>query len=1113
MDVIKGTFPLEGVFDGSSRFADRGQLLLEARRWLAAEVALAEAWCTADAAPPALPEGPLVELRDRVEALERSATSALPLVGAWTSGSVELARDPARLRFLIGQAGACAEAWLGFGDEDAVSCACAAPGCSTAELALRAFLDLAREPSSDERERLLSLTGPPAWRQLLDRLTDEDDEDAASDDEEKLAWRVMVAGASVTVEPVPPEGAPDVVAHLEELCDGGPPDRDVARRLLEAVEAERAGFTDLAERRCRDALALLVDHPRVLLDVGGEARPLCVSRAPLELLVEERADGALSLSAGVEGVRIAPEALLAARDLGHAVLVEGARCLLVPLARDLVPVLEALLELPASFPRGARAELLRRLPALERRLPVRLPPSLEGPPIAADARLHVRLTPRRQGGVVAELGFRPVAAGPFFVPGEGPLRVPGVAAERRVLATRDPEQERSLAREVAGVLPLGQLSWLSPFVWTVPTGDRALELLSALRALASGRDDVVVEWPKGAKAFSVTRAAEPSDLRASVREGRDWFRVDGMLRVDEHEVGLDLLLEAARERRAYIPLAGGRFVSLSDALRERLSAMADLFADGEGDLRLAPDAVPLFADLLDDDALETTTDRFRELTERARRARSFAPEVPRGVTTRLRSYQEEGFRWMARLAAWGAGACLADDMGLGKTLQALTMLVHRERLGPALVVAPTSLCFNWQREAKKHAPGLKTRVYRSDQKERLLSRLGPRDVLIVSYGLLTRDIDSFEAVEFSTVVLDEAQALKNPGTRRTRAVRRLNAAWTLALSGTPVENHLGELWSLLSITNPGLLGSHDQFRRRFALPIERVGDAARREALARLIRPFVLRRVKRDVAPELPSRTEIVLRVELSKPERTLYEAARRRAVDEVSHLKGRPQSQQDRFLVLAAITRLRQLACHPRLADPSSDVSSSKLNACLERVRDLLDGGHRALVFSQFTQHLALLRERLDDEGIAYTYLDGTTPAIERQRRVEAFQSGEGALFLISLKAGGTGLTLTEADYVIHLDPWWNPAVEDQATDRAHRIGQRRPVTVYRLVSAGTIEERIVEMHGDKRELAAGLLGEPGAPSLDGEILLSLLEDAGDVAEELEEEADPRRAPQRPAV
>lgn len=441
---------------------------------------------------------------------------------------------------------------------------------------------------------------------------------------------------------------------------------------------------------------------------------------------------------------------------------------------------------------------------------------------------------------------------------------------------------------------------------------------------------------------------------------------------------------------------------------------------------------------------------------------------------------------MSRLAHWGVGACLADDMGLGKTVQLLAMLLQRAANGPQLVVAPTSVTLNWQAESRRFAPQLKLRMY---HQRRSLDDLGPGDVVITSYGLLQQDSAAFAACQWSTAVLDEGQAIKNAQTKRSQAVMALQADWRVVATGTPVENHLGELWSLFRFINPSLLGSQESFNSRFASPIEQ-GDAAARRTLKALIQPFILRRLKSQVLDELPARTEITYKVPLSDEEAHLYEALRQQALDNVAEsAAGAARS----LRILTEITRLRRFCCHPSLVMSNSTLAGSKLQAFAALVEELLSNGHRALVFSQYVDNLSIVRKVLDAKHIAYQYLDGSVPATERERRVNAFQDGASPLFLISLKAGGSGLNLTAADYVVHLDPWWNPAVEDQASDRAYRIGQLRPVTIYRLVAENTIEEQIVGLHARKRELADSLLegGEISA-KLDADALLALLAGAG---------------------
>ena len=469
-------------------------------------------------------------------------------------------------------------------------------------------------------------------------------------------------------------------------------------------------------------------------------------------------------------------------------------------------------------------------------------------------------------------------------------------------------------------------------------------------------------------------------------------------------------------------------------------------------------------------------------------AASLEAPVPSTLRADLRPYQEDGLRWMARLAAWGAGACLADDMGLGKTVQALAAALLRAADGPTLVVAPTSVCALWLAEAARFAPTLHARQLGGGDRRSVVAALGPRDLLVTSYGLLVTERELLEGVHWTTVILDEAQAIKNPRTKRFKAAIRLRGDFRLATTGTPIENRLEELWSLFEFINPGLLGSRVEFERRFAAPIEARGDRGARADLRRLVLPFILRRNKSEVLSELPPRSEIELPLEMGTDEAALYEAMRRQALDELAGAIDQPGAA--RLKILAWITRLRRACCNPGLVVEDGDAPAScKLATFKELVVQLRDSGHKALVFSQFVDHLTILRGWLDEQQIPYQYLDGGTPAPSRSRRVAAFQAGEGDLFLISLRAGGLGLNLTAADYVIHMDPWWNPAVEDQATDRAHGIGQTRPVTIYRLIARDTIEERIVALHRHKRDIADKILvGADVAGHLSAEELLALL-------------------------
>jgi superfamily II DNA or RNA helicase len=456
---------------------------------------------------------------------------------------------------------------------------------------------------------------------------------------------------------------------------------------------------------------------------------------------------------------------------------------------------------------------------------------------------------------------------------------------------------------------------------------------------------------------------------------------------------------------------------------------------------------------------------------------------PTGLNATLRPYQQEGLDWLQHLVECDVGGVLADDMGLGKTLQTIAHLSAEKASGrmssPNLVLMPTSLIGNWQRELKKFAPHLKVCVLHGSKRDARRSELPGADVVLTTYPLVLRDLDHFRDTEFHLLILDEAQAIKNPRSQINKAVGALAARHRLCLSGTPVENNLEELWSLFDFLMPGFLGDADRFRTAFRHPIEREGNAQKLEALRNAVAPFILRRMKETVARDLPPKTELVRPVELGGDQRELYESIRAAAHSEVRSAikkKGIPGST---IAILDALMKLRQVCCDPRLVStPSARAvnSSAKFDLFFELMTTQLEQGRRVLVFSQFTRMLTLLSNGLKERKIGTLELTGSTQ--DRQKVVDQFEARQADVFLISLKAGGTGLNLTSADTVIHYDPWWNAAAQSQATDRAYRIGQKRPVFVYNLIVAGSVEERMLRLQQKKQQLAATLLGSAGVPS-----------------------------------
>ncbi len=742
-----------------------------------------------------------------------------------------------------------------------------------------------------------------------------------------------------------------------------------------------------------------------------------------------------------------------------------------------------------TVPAIAKAQLVDVIAAIAPHMPINsdLPELAQHiTTIPADTRLYAHLLPLNEG-LRMQVLVRPLASGSWLTPGKGSANVLGEQDGMAVQAARQLKQEASALEKLTTICSALLDAEHDGQEWQLSHPLECLELLTQLKSLPE--DELELVWPEGER-FRLKGSRSLSQMRLSIKKQGEWFVASGEITLDDGRILAlrELMQLASGASGRFIKLAENDYLALTENFRKRLEELQSFGeAVGKEGIRINPLAAPALIELAEEVGELKADSAWRAQVKKLDALADFVPQVPTTLQAELRDYQLIGYQWLARLAQWGVGACLADDMGLGKTVQALALLLDRAPQGPALVVAPISVAMNWQAEVARFAPTLKVRAYHNN---RSLADLGAFDIVIASYGMLQSDSAAFAAQHWHSVVLDEAQVIKNAATKRSQAAMALTADFKMIASGTPVENHLGELWNLFRFINPGLLGSKERFAERFANPIER-GEKSAKQHLKKLIQPFILRRTKTQVLSELPSRTEITLQVELSEEERHLYEALRQEAVDKIANMN---PAEGKAMQVLAEITKLRRFCCNPQLVlkNAKQTVTSSKLSVFAETVAELLDNKHKALVFSQFVDHLAIIRKHLDQAGIAYQYLDGSTPPLERKKRVDAFQAGEGDIFLISLKAGGTGLNLTAADYVIHLDPWWNPAVEDQASDRAHRMGQLRPVTIYRLVVQDTIEEKILALHAQKRDLADSLLeGGDAAGKMDTAALLRLLRES----------------------
>jgi superfamily II DNA or RNA helicase len=566
------------------------------------------------------------------------------------------------------------------------------------------------------------------------------------------------------------------------------------------------------------------------------------------------------------------------------------------------------------------------------------------------------------------------------------------------------------------------------------------------------------------------------NLTLEVRSGVDWFELHGNCDFGKATAHLPELLRAVRQGESVVTLSDGSLGVLPDEWSERYGFLAALGELEDGHLRFSKAQASLLDALLATQPEVQVDSRFQELREKLYRFSGVepAPEPP-GFVGELRPYQREGLGWLLFLQQFGFGGCLADAMGLGKTAQTLALLETRrarrkaEGLPPSLVVTPRSLVFNWRQEAEKFTPQMRVLEHTGVGRLRSIEQFADYDLILTTYGTLRRDILLLKDFAFDYVILDEAQAIKNARSESAKAARLLNCRHRLALSGTPIENHLGELWSLFEFLNPGMLGRASVFQ--VAASGGRVVDTELQPLLARALRPFILRRTKEQVARDLPPKTEQTIYCEMDPEQRQAYNELRDHYRRTLLGLVDSRGLQRARFQILEALLRLRQAACHPGLLDPAwAERPSAKLDTFFMHLAEVLESGSKVLVFSQFTSLLALIRKRLDADGVIYEYLDGRTR--KRQERVERFQHDPACqLFLISLRAGGQGLNLTAAEYVFLLDPWWNPAVETQAIDRAHRIGQVRPVFAYRLIVRDTVEEKVLELQATKRELADAII------------------------------------------
>lgn len=743
-------------------------------------------------------------------------------------------------------------------------------------------------------------------------------------------------------------------------------------------------------------------------------------------------------------------------------------------AKALTPILSQVTEQPEIVleMKGDEVDYFfsRILPRIEKEASVQLAPNLEERIVREPMEAEVYLD-QWQGEILADVVFR---YGPHEVQ---PLRLED---EHRSMTREGVQLIRDLTSEIEF------LNWFRERGFLRTEGSLRLDDIEAIGDfLYSGLEELVSQ-------ATVFRTERFLSMKLKVP---NLFKIQcklenksGLLEMNIDSGGMqkeDLiaLVQAHKLKKKYHLLKNGDLIAIHeqgsiaelDDLVTHLGVKLEKLISGTLTLP-AYRAVYLDAIGKDTATLQIERDRaFKKLIHELSEPDLSDLEVPEELQSVLRDYQVAGFKWLKTLTRYGFGGILADDMGLGKTVQVLAFLLSEKRnqSGKALVVVPTSLMYNWQAEAEKFTPDLTVRLIHGTKTERIsqLSDLENVDVVVTTYGLLKRDLDQYRALAFHHCIIDEAQHIKNANTLSAKSVKTIQARNTIALTGTPIENGLTELWSIFDFIMPGYLYQHSQFINRYATPIVKDSDPKVMAHLRRHIQPFVLRRLKQDVLKELPDKIESRMVNQMTTEQSKLYAAWHMRAKKEFESEVTNNGFAGSQIKILALLTRLRQLACHPSLFIDDYKGGSGKMEQLLELIEDAISGGHRLLVFSQFTTLLGLVKRELEERNYSYQYIDGSVLSEDRMKRVKAFNEGEGDVFLISLKAGGTGLNLTGADMVVHIDPWWNPAVEDQATDRAHRIGQTKVVQVFKLITKGTIEEKIDELKQRKRELIDAMI------------------------------------------
>lgn len=750
---------------------------------------------------------------------------------------------------------------------------------------------------------------------------------------------------------------------------------------------------------------------------------------------------------------------------GHYVLVS-----VNPLQKDIVKRFLAM----KHFPSSAATSLKRAIESLNGIIDIRqnIMESMLQPAVLSHGVLAVQVSPEKNEYLVNIQATAMEDGTARFIPAEGDDIVYDEVEGITHCVNRDLALEYEHKKELDSFLEAEARAEQKSYTeYQIGSAEGLLKLLAYVH---DNQEKFFVEWPDGVR-LKLKGDVTGSDIDISVQTETEWFAVAGEVKIGNSRLSLAELVRAcsSTEMEGFVRLSDDEYIRMSESLKKHIQAMEAFGRAGSNGYKQIPKyQVGALAAMIE--GLKARTDKgYADFLKKTREAFETEVEIPSGLKAELREYQKEGFRWMCRLAEWGAGACLADDMGLGKTVQAIAFMLHKADMGPSLIVAPKSVVPNWARELARFAPQMNPCILNSAGKRKgVVKGAGPRDVVLCTYGVLGTEAQLLQSRQWNVVCLDEAHQIKNRATLVSHAAMDLKATNRIILTGTPLQNHLGELWNLFQFINPGLLGTWSCFRDSFIVPSL---DNEHKMLLKEMTQPFILRRTKEDVLLELPEKLVATHMVSLSENEQKVYEEMRRLAEIKFKKFKTKEERAEARTLNLNFFTelmKLRMAACSMRLVHDKWKGQSTKIVALFDILNNVLSNPqNNVIVFSQFTSLLDIVKTELANRNMDYYYLDGQTPLEKRQEMVRDFQEGGKQLFLSSLKAGGVGINLTAANYVILLDPWWNPAIENQAMDRAHRIGQQRMVSVIRLISAQTIEEKILQLHETKQALTDDVL------------------------------------------